>query len=166
MYNKNFRKEPTEKQKIGQIGEDFACEYLKREGYRIIDRNYLKKWGEIDIVLEKNKKIHFVEVKTVSDFMNKSEVNDQKSNIFNEKYKGLINISNVGFADKTKNNDFYRAEDNMHPWKLQRLGRAIQSYLLDKNVPEDMEWQLDLATVHLDANKGLLKVMMLPDIVL
>ncbi len=139
MYNKNFQKEPTEKQKIGRIGEDFACEYLKREGFKIIGRNYLKKWGEIDIVVQKDKKIHFVEVKTVS----RSE-------------GGVIH----------ETNDSYRAEDNMHQWKLQRLARAVQSYLLDKNVPDDMEWQFDLATVHINANKGLLKVMILEDIVL
>jgi len=139
MYNKNFRKEPTEKQKIGQIGEDFACDYLKKEGFKIIDRNYLKKWGEIDIVAEKNKKIHFVEVKTVS---------RGEGSVIHETY------------------DAYRAEDNMHPWKLQRLARVIQSYLLDKNVSESVDWQFDLATVHINANKGLLKVTVLEDIVL
>jgi putative endonuclease len=139
MYNKNFQKEPTEKQKIGQIGEDFACEYLQKQGFKIIDRNYLKKWGEIDIIAQKNNKIHFVEVKTVS--------RNERTVIY-------------------ETSDSYRAEDNMHPWKLQRLARAVQSYLLDKNVREDMEWQFDLATVHINANKGLLKVMMLEDIVL
>lgn len=35
-----------------------------REGFSILERNYLKKWGEIDIVSKKDKIIHFVEVKT------------------------------------------------------------------------------------------------------
>jgi putative endonuclease len=142
MFNKNFSKEPTEKQKIGQIGEDFACEYLSKEGYKIIDRNYLKKWGEIDIVAKKGKKIHFVEVKSVS-----------------------RDLSNV-IHETPKNNDSYRAEDNMHPWKLQRLARTIQSYLLDKDIPEEIEWQFDLATVYIDMSKRISRVLLLEDIVL
>ena len=30
-----------------------------------------------------------------------------------------------------QNNDFYRPEDNIHTWKIKRLSRTIQSYLLD-----------------------------------
>ena len=37
-----------------------------KRGFKIIERNYLKKWGEIDIVAVKNRKYYFVEVKTVS----------------------------------------------------------------------------------------------------
>src|SRR3989344_3727604 len=66
MFNKKFTKEPTEKQKIGQMGEDFACKYLEKNGYKIIERNYLKKWGELDIIAKKRGKIHFIEVKSVS----------------------------------------------------------------------------------------------------
>ncbi len=53
-------------QKTGEIGEDIACRYLKNKGFEIIERNYTKKWGEIDIVAIKSKKVHFVEVKSVS----------------------------------------------------------------------------------------------------
>jgi putative endonuclease len=51
---------------IGNKGEDIACEWLKKRNFLIIDRNYLKKWGEIDIVATKDKIIHFVEVKSVT----------------------------------------------------------------------------------------------------
>ncbi len=139
MYNKNFSKEPTEKQKIGQIGEDAACEYLEKNGYRVIERNYLKKWGEIDIIAKIGRKIHFVEVKSVS--------------------RTIEDVTHV-----TK--DSYNPEDNMHPWKLQRLGRAVQSYLLDRNVTEETEWQFDLVTVFIDMDKRLSKVEIMEDIVL
>ncbi len=66
MYNKKFTKEPTEKQKIGAIGEDCACVYLKKQGFTIKERNYLKKWGEIDIVAAKGKDLYFFEVKSVT----------------------------------------------------------------------------------------------------
>ena len=49
--------------KTGQLGEDIACKYLISKGFTIIERNYRKKWGEIDIVSQKSGRIHFVEVK-------------------------------------------------------------------------------------------------------
>ena len=143
MSNKT-PKEPTEKQKIGRIGEDCACEYLRKNGYKILDRNYLKKWGEIDIVAKMGKKIHFVEVKSVS--------------------REIFPLGEKNVTHETS--DGYRAEDNMHPWKLQRLGRVVQSYLLDKDVPDDVDWQFDLATVYVDSYKGQHVIKMLEDIVL
>ena len=56
----------TEKRKLGNKGEDYVVEDLKHAGFEIIARNYLKKWGEIDIIATKSGKLHFVEVKTVS----------------------------------------------------------------------------------------------------
>jgi putative endonuclease len=50
---------------IGNKGEDIACTFLKKEGFVIVDRNYFKKWGELDIVAEKDNIIHFCEVKSV-----------------------------------------------------------------------------------------------------
>ena len=59
-----------QKNRVGSFGEDISAKYLKRLGHTVLDTNYLKKWGEIDIVsretLENKHIIHFVEVKTVS----------------------------------------------------------------------------------------------------
>ncbi|MBI4836945.1 MAG: YraN family protein [Candidatus Portnoybacteria bacterium] len=55
---------PTAKRKIGDLGEDAAANYLKGRGYQILDRNYNRKWGEIDIVTRFKKDIVFVEVKS------------------------------------------------------------------------------------------------------
>lgn len=49
---------------IAVIGEDLACEYLNKKGYKILERNFRKGYGEIDIICEKNKILVFVEVKT------------------------------------------------------------------------------------------------------
>jgi putative endonuclease len=49
----------------GNIGEEIACDYLRLQGYLIQNRNYLKKWGEIDIVAIKAGILHFIEVKSV-----------------------------------------------------------------------------------------------------
>ncbi len=48
----------------GSRGEDRAAAYLNRQGYRILERNYRGKTGEIDIIAEKDGTLHFVEVKT------------------------------------------------------------------------------------------------------
>lgn len=146
VYNVNMKEKTqeklhikTQKQILGAIGEDAACVYLERKGFKVIDRNYLEKWGELDIVVQKGAKIHFVEVKSVS---------RPFENVPHETQEG------------------YRPEDNMHPWKLQRLARTIQLYLLDKNVSDDMEWQFDVATVYVDQEKRLCKVIMLEDVIL
>lgn len=54
----------TKKRKIGDIGEDIACKYLRKKDYKILDRNFLKSFGEIDIIAIKDGVISFVEVKT------------------------------------------------------------------------------------------------------
>jgi putative endonuclease len=55
----------TQKQTIGKLGEKLACQYLEKNGYKIIQQNYWEKWGEIDIVCQKKNKTIFVEVKTM-----------------------------------------------------------------------------------------------------
>jgi putative endonuclease len=56
---------------IGKLGEDIGVKYLKNKGYKILDRNFEKravflKFGEIDIIAQKDKIIIFCEVKTLS----------------------------------------------------------------------------------------------------
>src|SRR5947209_6344330 len=102
----DFRDKRTIKRRIGDIGEGLACRFLMKQNFVIKDRNYLKKYGEIDIVATKNGIYHFIEVKTVS------------KNLLMHKY----NVIHETF-------DEYRPEDNVHPWKLLRLGRTIQAYL-------------------------------------
>ena len=46
----------TQKSELGKAGEDFACEYLIRGGYKIVARNFRRPFGELDIVaISKNK---------------------------------------------------------------------------------------------------------------
>ena len=49
---------------VGQKGEDLACSYLERRGYRILERNYRCLYGEIDILCSRGSVLICVEVKT------------------------------------------------------------------------------------------------------
>lgn len=48
----------------GNYGENIVAEFLKRNNYQILERNYTVRGGEIDIIAFKNDTIAFVEVKT------------------------------------------------------------------------------------------------------
>ncbi len=49
---------------LGQMGEDAACNFLKRQGYRIVERNFRNNLGEIDIIARDHDIVCFIEVKT------------------------------------------------------------------------------------------------------
>lgn len=122
----------TEKRKLGDIGENIACDYLERHGFEILDRNYLRKWGELDIVTKKKRTIHFIEVKSVS----------------------------VTYVTSS-----YRPEENVHPWKLKRLSRAMQTYRLEKRL-DDMEFQLDIVTVKIDQTNRKARIELIENVII
>ncbi len=107
---------------VGRMGEKTACMFLMKRGFDIVEQNYWKKWGEIDIIARNKGKVHFVEVKTVS-----------RENIRDVSHETL---------------DEYRPEENIHHEKLKRLSRVIQTYLLEKSY--EGEWQFDVVAVFLD----------------
>ena len=53
-----------ERRDTGNRGEDFACRYLQKKGYRILARNYQGGRCELDIVAETGDSVVFCEVKT------------------------------------------------------------------------------------------------------
>ena len=130
----------SETQKTGEIGENIAVKFLVKHGFSILHRNYTKKWGELDIVAKKDNKLHFIEVKSVS-------------------RETLANVNRETL-------DEYHPEDNMHPWKLKRISRTIQTYLLSEKVPEDMEWQVDLIVVFLSLKDKNARIKVVKDIIL
>jgi len=51
---------------LGQKGEDLASQFLENIGYEILDRNWVYKKAELDIIAKKDQRLIFVEVKTRS----------------------------------------------------------------------------------------------------
>jgi putative endonuclease len=130
---KNFT---SNSQKIGELGEDVACKFLIKRGFSILERNYTKKWGEIDIVAEKWNKRYFIEVKSKS-------------------------VSDLDFVSNETN----RPEENMHIWKMKRLRRVVETYLISKRLGS-IHWQFDLIIVYLDIEKRLARVRVVDNIIL
>jgi putative endonuclease len=133
-------------QKIGELGENIAARFLVKHDFLILDRNYTKKWGELDIVAEKNDKLYFIEVKSVS---------RETLDVFIPK----------SYKDSDEKYE-HRPEDNMHPWKMKRMSRTIQTYLLSKNIPDEKEWQVDLFVVYLCQKEKKARIKIVSDIVL
>lgn len=48
----------------GNFGETLACEFLKKQGYKILERNFRIRGGEIDIIAKDKDTLVFIEVKT------------------------------------------------------------------------------------------------------
>lgn len=51
------------RRRLGEFGERLAAQHLEAKGYRIIERNYRQRGGEIDIIAQAGDVLAFVEVK-------------------------------------------------------------------------------------------------------
>jgi len=121
---------------VGRIGEDISVEFLREKGIAIIERNFRRPYGEIDIVArETDGTLVFVEVKTVSW----------------ETGRGVPY-------------ETHRPEENVHPQKLRRLGNTIQAYLM-VNLNEG-KWRFDVLAVYLDISSKTAQVRHLKDVVI
>ncbi|MEJ0001687.1 MAG: YraN family protein [bacterium] len=143
----------SETQKLGEIGENVAVKFLMKHDFAVIDRNYTKKWGELDIVAEKGNKLYFIEVKSVA----RETLDSGRASKDNARHDS---------AESHETSGEYRPEDNMHPWKLKRMSRTIQTYLLSKKVPDEKEWQVDLLVIYLDVKNKKARVKVVSDIIL
>lgn len=112
------------RKRVGKLGEDIACHFLEQKGYRVIERNYRKKWGEIDIIAEKAGTVRFVEVKAVS----------------REPYAATAEIISREMD--------YRPEELVDRRKLRKLARTANLYMESKK--DSREFQLDVVGVILD----------------
>ena len=122
---------------VGSLGEKIASEYLKKNGYNILDRNYFPRWisgplrGEIDIIVQKKDLISFVEVKTLKDKLDKGFSPEQK----------------VDFS------------------KQRKILKAAESWLMEKKIPFDSKWQIDVVSVEINSDSKKAKIRHFPNAV-
>jgi putative endonuclease len=106
------------RKKTGNLGEKLACEYLVKKDYQILERNYLIRGGEIDIIAQDGDSLVFVEVKTrfshdyglpiesitrgkIRSLLKTSLFYIQKINWGNKPYR--LDLVTVDFADNRSN---------------------------------------------------------------
>jgi putative endonuclease len=131
-----------EKNNIGAQGEAVAANYLRKRSYAILDTNYLKKWGEIDIVARETVQnsliVHFVEVKTVS-------------------YETKADL------ERAVSYGTWRPEENVHQKKIERMHRTINSWLEENDFHGS--WQIDIIAVRLVPRERFATVKYLPNVI-
>ncbi len=123
------------KKDIGNLGERMAAEYLRRNGFELVDKNVSKKTGEIDIIMRKEDTLHFIEVKTV-----------------------LCDV----FPQPNSTKDSYDPADNLHPLKIRKVARTSEWYV--GNTEWAGDWQVDAALVWIRKSDGRGKVLYIPQI--
>jgi len=105
----------------GRKGEDIAYEYLINKGFLILKRNYLKKFGEIDLIGKAaDSTLVFIEVKTL---LNKT----------------------------TKGNGLFKPEDNLITQKYNNVNRMAQFFVGDypQLINEEKGWRIDLVAIEI-----------------
>ena len=157
-------------QTVGSLGEELTVKFLKKRGYKILDRNYRRPWGELDIVAKLKKKVHFVEVKTMSqDFVSDETREDASTTsriVTHETSTALDKKGESKSSEHSKiNTDNFRPEDHMTRNKMKRLSRIIQTYLMGKHVSDETDWQFDVATVLIETETRRAKINLMENII-
>ncbi|HUO56213.1 MAG TPA: YraN family protein [Candidatus Paceibacterota bacterium] len=111
----------SKRKEVGKIGETIAAQFLEKKGFKILERNYRKPWGEIDLIAQKDNTVRFVEVKTLS-------------------------RENIG--DFSREMSDYRPEEQVHAFKLKKIARTADMYM-DSN-RDRREYQIDVVGVFLN----------------
>ena len=127
----------TQKKAIGNIGEAAAAQFLRNRGYVILDRNYHKPWGELDLVCEKDRRVYFIEVKTVS--------------------YSTRQALHIAYQDGT-----FRPELHVTPKKCRSLRRIIDTWCAERRYEGGV--QVDIVAVYLVPSEKYAAVEVFPNI--
>ena len=126
------------RKKLGEIGEKIAEDFLKRKGYKILDKNYFTKsvfgpkTGEIDIVAKKDDTISFVEVKSLV-------------------------VTPTAFGGRGDAGDV-SPEDKVNFQKQRKLIKTAQSWLMKNKMPSNIKWQIDVIAIKIDLDSKKAKI--------
>ena len=107
-------------QKIGRYGEKICEKFLKQDGFTIIESNYTKRIGEIDLIAKKGDIVHFIEVKSVS-------------------------CENTEFISQETT---YNPGENVTKDKLIKIYKTSQEWIKENNV--SLQTQIDIYLIYID----------------
>lgn len=112
----------------GKEGELFVAQHLQKEGYKVIAQNYRKRFGEVDLVVQKNDVIAFVEVK-----WRHNPLVDPAELISSSKQKKIIAIAKEFLSKHTDSDSVYRfdvalIEQNNNSINLQYIPNAFTTF--------------------------------------
>lgn len=121
--------EISDNKSTGKQGEDLAVEFLKNNGFRILERNYVKVWSgaenlEVDIIAKKDSIIRFVEVKTV----------------------------------KSAYGGFFSPETKVDFRKANKIRKAADTWLAKNKIPYDTPYQIDVIAIVLKNKERQLQI--------
>jgi len=150
----------SKSQKTGLIGEEIACKFLMKHGFKIIERNYTKKWGEIDIIAFKNSKYRLIEVKSMSAAVHNNR--EKKLDVSH----GTTKRDSSGVSKRqTIRHVVIDPIENMTRNKIRRIKRAIQTYVSTRNI-NDNSWQFDFIAVFIDRMNKKARVEHIEDLII
>lgn len=124
----------TKKSQLGEFGEEKACEYLFKKSYKIIERNFRRPFGEIDIIAKApDKTLVFVEVKSMTD--NNSAIRQSTEQLV--------------ISAMCQPTDDPKPEDQMTKSKFKKVAKTAGFYAgnFPEKVNEKMGWRIDLITL-------------------
>ena len=128
------------KREKGDRGENIACKFLIKNGFNIVDRNYYKKWGELDIIAKKGNELHFFEVKSV--------------------------VRNFPLDRHKSFTGYHVPEENVDSFKIRQLRRIIQTYLVDGRYGLDCVFQFHVLSVCMNDKTRLARVKWIKNVIL
>jgi putative endonuclease len=125
----------AEHNEIGKIGEKITKEFLMKHGFDVISINYRNRYGELDIVAQKDKKIRFVEVKSI-------------------KVRSFDHLDTL----------HVKPEDNLTQAKWRKMVTSANIYLRNRGIPSETRWQMDLACVYVNPETREGKVILVENV--
>jgi putative endonuclease len=121
---------------IGALGERITAEYLRKNDFKILERNWARKSGELDLIAIRENVIHVVEVKTV---------------VCHE-------YPSISSAE-----DAYGPASNLHANKLRKVLRTGDWYVAEMHW--EGEWQVDGVLVWIRNRDAMARVKYIPHVV-
>lgn len=125
-------------QRIGELGEEICCKWLKNNGFVILDRNYTRRSGEIDIIANNKGVLHFIEVKSVS----------------------------YETSDNFIESNLYNPAENVTRYKIEKCYSVIGEYLHEHHVSHETKYQFDVYLVYIDNNQVSHKIKRIENVIL